>query len=208
MFQLSKRFIQSHLTWLSVGLIVGCVVSEGGNDFYSVHPNSQQAEEDFQGTWRGECASEDGYGSINSLKNARGTSVLGTILYDDLNCTVALLQVNSEYFYQIGDTLSLQGSQPATRVNFELFSNRATILNSSLSSLYNEQNFCGRDNWRVNDSYDVDFCASTEDIPVYIYDIFLIEGNKLYLGDSDSGDGLTEITRPREIDYFEGLSRL
>lgn len=196
------------MAMITISLITGCVVSEEGNDFYSVHPNSEQADEDFQGTWRSECSNEDGYGAINSLRNTRGTSVLGVILYDDLNCTEALLQVNSEYFYQLGDTVSISGSQAATKVNFELFSNTATILSPIMSARYNEQNFCGKDNWRINDSYDIDFCASAEDIPVYLYDLFVVEGNRLYLGDYNTGDGLTEITRPRDIDFFESLTRI
>jgi len=67
------------------------------------------------------------------------------------------------------------------------------------TNFYNENEYCGYNNWRTGSFTDVTNCVDFPG-PQEKYDIVLIDSGKLYLGDIDSGNGLAENTRSTQLD--------
>ncbi len=162
----------------------------------------------LEGTWETHCKTSVSDGRLNfsiSKNTYKDSSVTGSdIIYKDSSCTEKVSEIKFLASYVIGDPVSdIDG---AKNIDLVLKDTTLTLYSSELADIYNDNNFLGHNDWEINSpksllgqEFNSGCGAITQDS--VLYDIFKIDGNRLYSGENTSiCFASSEIIRPLDLD--------
>lgn len=156
---------------------------------------------ELEGTWLLACNYEpdgDIYTEVQAKVKGDNYTVYQDV-YQDAACSMPLASAQIKAVFTLGDTVILSSGESVVELDATINSAKMSVEDDNAVAYYNFVSFCGRSDWDKGVMVDVTDCteivSSTE-----VYDIYKLDGDKLYMGDSDYGDGETPQTRPTQLD--------
>jgi len=179
---------------LAVGGLSGCL----GDDDNDASPNSPN------GTWVQLCnVDTDGDISSAELVVSGAEWMRNGALYYDAVCTEPYMSFRAESISASGGEVTLSNGTLATAINHTITGVFLTLHSELDATDFNTEQLCGIVAWKANKEMNITNCADlgfSDD--QLLYDIYKIENNRLYEGDSSlEGVGDTPETRPTSLDY-------
>ena len=184
----------------AVGLS-GCLDDDDNNDVSS---------DSLDGTWIQPCSIDKSGNYGDSQVVINGTEWLAEFTtYNDAECLEPLFALRAETISISGDELTLSSGTLVTAVDHTITGVFMTPKSNLAATPFNNNQFCGITTWSLDKEEDIGSCA---DFPFVAhetgYDIYKIENNRLYQGDTDtSGSGDTPEERPTSLDYEDIYQR-
>jgi len=155
----------------------------------------------LEGTWTRACHIDDFGDYVTETLTFSGSNLdYSYTEYEFLDCTNPLFRVRTTGTFSIGEDVDLSASVTATKINETFSKVYETPLSGVITTFNNTNNFCGFANWQTDVEKDVTNCADISGVVGTYYDVFVINGNNLIFGDVDYGDGLSDATRPTELE--------
>lgn len=156
-----------------------------------------------QGSYEAPCAQDEEGGSSKQIASFdKDAAIKGAVLYDDLECKVAVIGISLNGTYSLDE-----GSLDFTTQSVEL-----TALDQFYVDAYNQIQFCGYTDWSLNVGKEVSslICedASFPAVGAINYQIIKeVEGGIVFGKYTDVLDGSSDVKRPSEFDsiVFESV---
>lgn len=113
--------------------------------------------------------------------------------------------------YVAKENYTLRGPAPfvagASEIDYRLLAITMTPLSATTASTWNTNTYCGYSDWQSNVAKEITgrTCGSgtTPSASSIRYDIYKVENGRFYTGDSDTGPGTSDATRPTALGgYF------
>jgi hypothetical protein len=164
---------------------------------------------ELAGTWVSDCTIAGPWNiKGNRVYNDVSTTLQVTFYYDK-TCFTAWGRTNYEDSYSVGENVA--NSTTTKNVDFTSRSGTLTITNDAEIADANEGSLYGYTDWKLNEAKDIlgrKFNVNSvaeRGVGSVDYSIVKIEGNKLYNGDNDTGDGTTPEKRPTAVSNDRAL---
>lgn len=182
---------------LVISLIILTACSSDGDD-----DNGGNADPALEGTWSEACtydADDDTYSKISMTFTGSNYSI-SSGAYSDANCSIALFTMAGEGTYDSGKEKILASGDTVKEADITAKSATLTLKNDSDVADFNTASICDKTNWQKDVAMSILACSDLG-LTIKSYDIYKIDGNKLYFGDTEGAkDGKTEATRPDELE--------
>lgn len=173
-----------------LGLFVGC---GGGSD--------NGGGSDLVGTWKQDClyiVEDETYDDVTLTFSGNSFTLTGSFS-EDANCSVPVFSASQKGTFQVGAEKILTSGDTVNELDVTSTEAHVTLHDELYVELFNLSSTCNKTDWQKDVAVDVLGCDDFG--PNKMYDIFKVEGNKLYLGDSsEEGIGESPDTRPTELD--------
>jgi len=186
---------------LAVSSLSGCLHDDD---------DSNASPDSLNGTWVQHCnIDEDGDANDSQIVINGAEWIMSGTFYSDIECLEPTLAMKMETISITGNEVTLANGTLATEVEHTVTGIFLTPKGALYATAYNTAQFCGIVTWTENKEEDVSNCASLSGIMASTdYDIYKVENNRLYLGDTDtSGSGDTPEERPTSLDYGDIYQR-
>ena len=154
-------------------IVNACGSEEEGNNGLVV--SAESGGNELLGIWTdGKClASDTVFVSNNLMFDQDGTIENFILVHADNQCTQTLARFSRNGTYQ-----ALMGD-----IDVNLTDDTAIALTMAEANFYNENNFCARDNWQVDVSFDITACDTVPQnvvLPATGYTRYRVDGDNLH----------------------------
>lgn len=155
-----------------------------------------------EGRYKSACIPEQGASYVIELALAEDDGAYGAIAYLDGTCkTPGILQTMK---ISAGNDTASSEVEGASNLDITVNQYLITPVDARVVSFLNSQKLCGLNNWALNVANDVtgkNCQGQTVNAGDVMYDIYMSQGNSLWLGDSSGeNDGSSEEKRPNSLD--------
>lgn len=156
------------------------------------------------GTWSSACASDHSGNFNREIFNFKGDEATYSIkTYSDSSCKTLISTLKTDRTYQLGDVISGLDNQ---KLDYTFKSVTMTYHNAAiLASANKAPGYYGFSDWKLNQSKVISGLKKTPSSDAEhaqgekFFTIVKIDGNKIYMGDYDSGAGTSDQTRLSRI---------
>ena len=173
-----------------LGSLVGC----GGGD-------DNGGDSDLVGTWKQDCryiADDETYDDVTLTFSGNSFTLTGSFS-EDANCSTPVFSSSQKGTFKIGAEKILTSGDTVKELDVTSTEVHVTLHDELYVGFFNTSSTCNKTDWKKDVEVDVLGCDDFG--PDTIYDIYKVDGNKLYLGDSsEEGVGESSDTRPTELD--------
>lgn len=183
-------------------LALGCGANEKSND------HSVGDLPDLQGDWKADCVDEtnsDGASSSITSFHVSGSSITyENMNYSDNTCTTQSFKLSIQT--TATDAGAATTPSHAKKLNLIYDAIQMTFLTDEGMTGANQAKLFGFANWQKNVAMDIiglKADATSEALPEKghkSFDLYAIQDNKLYFGDTTTADGESEATRPTALE--------
>ncbi|MGE0174135.1 MAG: hypothetical protein AB7T49_15160 [Oligoflexales bacterium] len=157
------------------------------------------------GVWETECLSFDTGSFIGSMEVTDKQAVIAQRTFSDSQCAQLSHSVFSTNSYTLGELAPYTNVATAREFNLILLKTEALVESQVNADALNTQAAWGLTNWQAGVRQDVsgrrlDPTANPEKSPGEpFYQLIAVQDRYMVLGNTDTGDGLSPVTRPREL---------
>lgn len=138
------------------------------------------------GNWSTTCRQDSGTFVISHLEIDNETIAFREETYDDSACVSRATELYFSGSLHIGDSVELADGTIALEADY-LYNSITVVTDSQeLIDNYNNQEFCGRNDWLLSVSYEVIDCIFDEPVGT-AFSLFAREDNILYRGNKSPG---------------------
>ena len=156
----------------------------------------------LEGTWSRGCAS-DGGGDYDKITTTYSGSITNSTysVFSAIDCSAgsAVVIMSGKGTFTVGEDIVLPGGDSATKLNENYSSILITLFDASYIASFNQAQLCGKSNWEAGKQVEIAGCSDLISSNLN-FDIFKINGNKLFFGDTATGEGISDATRPTQLE--------
>lgn len=129
-----------------------------------------------------------------------GNSFSATIFnYTDSACESSISDIQITSTFSIGDTVTLSDGNEAKEVDYTGITWTLVIRDSSMISSWNSNAVCDNTSWELNKPVNMTNCTQLA-LPTEIFDIFKIDDTRLFFGETETGEGTSDSSRPTQLE--------
>ena len=163
----------------------------------------QGSTDELQGSWSTECfLAPNSSGDIyykNEVTFSDGEATYKWSDYLDEDCSVLDYSFMERSTYTIGKELELEDATKVFEIDYTSLRHSILTTDEDLQDGFSSSSFCGISNWDLNDWYDVTNCEELE-MPATIVDIYMVDGDKLFVGDFEGYESIESYeVRPSKL---------
>jgi len=159
-----------------------------------------KSKSELEGTWKIGCSQDDDNSySKNSLSYDGNKGSVSSFNYEDADCLLPVFKIGLTGNFKIGKKVILSSGIEVTEIDYTDLKWDLTLVKGEYVTSYNSNKTCGKANWEKNIKTDITNCEKFK-FPTSMYDIYKVDGNNLFEGDSDFGDSRSLDSRPSQLD--------
>lgn len=186
---------------LSFTLLGGC---GGGTDNDTDNTGSAGSTGDvaLSGAWQQPCT----YDPDNDIYDQYTLTINGNSFgwdgssYEDAACSISAFSLHSQGTFLVGSEKILTSGDTVKEIDISPASANMTLHDDDSVLAFNFIAMCGKTDWAKEVAVNIFSCTEFKDVAEKFYDIYKIDGNKIYFGDDSTGDGLSSQTRPTQLE--------
>lgn len=169
-------------------LLNGCFHEEDGS------------KSELEGTWKIGCSQNDDNNYNKNSSSYDGNKVsFSSFNYEDADCLLSISEFGLTGNFKLGNKMILSSGIEVTEIDYTNLKWYLTLIKGQYVTSYNSNKICGKANWGKNIKTDITNCNEFK-LPTSMYDVYKIDGNNLFEGNSGFIDSRSKDSRPSQLD--------